>query len=276
MTRIALLALLVIAPGAALAAEPAKEEAKELVAWESSYSTVLKKAEASGQPVLFDFTTGWCPHCTRMDKTTWKDAKVAELTRKFVAGKVNCDTEKVPVARYRLTGYPTVVVADPAGDQVLRYEGYQDAAAIGKALEAYLAQADALKAAMATLRQDSGDPAANIVVGSLLASLAQHDRAADRFAKALKKSSGPELVSAAVGAARAYNATGKFKQAAKALEPAVAAAGASPPPALLLAQAETEAGLGQADAARALYERLKSEHPASPEATQAAKALGGG
>ena len=92
------------------------------IAWETSYAATIKAAADSGKPALMKFYTSWCPHCTRMEKTTWVDETVAGLAEEFVAGKINADVEKVPVKRYGLKGYPTVIVAEKGGEQVLRLE----------------------------------------------------------------------------------------------------------------------------------------------------------
>ena len=102
------LALLVSLPATA-------GEGEEPISWETSYATTMKGSEESGKPSLMKFYTAWCPHCVRMDKTTWKDEKVVKLAESFVSGKINADVDKVPVKRYRLKGYPTVIVAERGG-----------------------------------------------------------------------------------------------------------------------------------------------------------------
>ena len=233
-----------LAPLAVAAPEGAEKKAAAEetggMPWKTSYSTALKDGEAGKKPILFDFHTGWCPHCTRMDKTTWKDEKLVKLaTDSFVVAKINADVEKAPVSRYRLTGYPTVIVAEPGGDQVLRMEGYKDAAAISAALKAYLGSADKLTTAFATLRTDKKNVDALMTVGNFHASVGLHSQAGESFQKALK------------------------------------AAGDAPSAALLLALVKSEAAQGRADSANGYRDRLTKSYPGSPEANEAEKALAG-
>jgi thioredoxin-like negative regulator of GroEL len=245
--------------------------------WTTSYSASLKDAESGKKPLLLDFHTGWCPHCTRMDKTTWKDAALIELaTKHFVVAKINADVEKAPVSRYRLTGYPTVIVAEPGGDQVLRMEGYKDAAAITAALKAYLGSADQLAAAFAALRADKKDSSALMTIGRFHASVGLHAEAAESFLKALKSSTGAAAADAAGAAASSLVRAGKAGEAEKTVRQGLEVAGAAPTAALLLAAGQVETAQGRAEAARSYYQRVVSEFAASPQAAEAQKALGAG
>ena len=253
---------------------PAAEEPGGMP-WKTSYSTALKEAETGKKPILFDFHTGWCPHCTRMDKTTWKDADLIALaTKSFVVAKINADVEKAPVSRYRLVGYPTVIIAEPGGDQVLRLEGYKDAAAISATLKAYLAAADRLGPAFATLRTDKKNADALMVVGGFYGSVGLHAQAADSFLKAMKGASGSTLVSASAAAGSSLVKAGKAGEAQKVLKEGVAAAGDAPSAALLLALGQAEAAEGRADSAKTYFARVVKDFPTTPEAAEAKKALG--
>jgi thioredoxin-like negative regulator of GroEL len=266
-----LLLLAVIAPARA----EDKPAAAASMPWGTSYPAALKKAEAEKRPILFDFYTGWCPHCTRMDKSTWLDAGLIKLaTDSFVVAKINADVEKAPVSRYRLTGYPTVIIAEPGGDQVLKLEGYKDAAAISAALKAYLGAADSLRDAFAKLRTDKKDADGLLAVGAFYSSVGLHGQAAETFLKAAKGAVGEPLIRAATAAGAALVKAGKADEARKILAQGLAAAGPSAPADLLLAAGQAEAAAGKPEAARPFFDRVMTEHPGSPEAAAAAKALG--
>lgn len=247
--------------------------AQDPIAWVASYGEATKKAADAGKPLLFKFYTGWCPHCTRMDQTTWKDASLADTAKSFVAAKVNADVEKVPVNRYRLVGYPTVIVAEPGGEEILRLEGYKEAKVVQAFAKAYLEHAPAITAAHATLRTTKGDPGALCTLGDFYSTVGLAAEAADRYLDAAKKATGDMAIRARVGAGAALVRTKEYKAAAKALEPALAAAGAAPPAGLLLASGQAEAGLGDAAGARERFEKLIQLYPGAPEATAAREAL---
>jgi thioredoxin-like negative regulator of GroEL len=253
---------------------PAKEE-KALIPWQTSYATATKAAQGASKPILFDFHTGWCPHCTRMDKTTWKDPAVAKLAEKFVVAKINADVEKVPVSRYKLTGYPTVIVAEPGGEQVLRLEGYKDGPAISAALTAYLASATEIQGAFKTLASDKKNAGALLAMGDFYSKAGVHSQAADSYVKAAKTAQGPDRVRAEAGAGSALVKAGRAKEATKILTAGLAAAGPGATPGMWLAMGEAEAAQGRADAARQWFEKVVAAAPESPEAAAAKKALAG-
>ena len=104
-----------------------------LVTWQplASAATV---AASSGRPVLYDFTAAWCPPCHRLDAEAWGDAGIAgEVSRLFVPARVvdrqREDGRNPPAIeqlhqRYHVNVFPTLVVADAAGREIARMEGY--------------------------------------------------------------------------------------------------------------------------------------------------------
>lgn len=257
----------VLAQEAAPAKAPASGKAPAEMPWETSYATALKKAEAESKPILFDFYTGWCPHCTRMDKSTWKDAALIGIASKsFVSAKINADVEKAPVSRYRLMGYPTMIVATSKGEQIFRLEGYVDAAGMKRAMSAYVERQEAILAAQATLATDKKNVAAAFTLADAQAAAGIHASAADHYFRLSKNVQGDDFMRASAGAGLNMTRAGKAKEAAKILAKAQEAAGAKLSADLLYALAETEKALGNASGAKTWADRLASEHPSSPEA----------
>jgi thioredoxin-like negative regulator of GroEL len=243
------------------------------VSWETSYVSVLKRAGAEGKPILFDFHTGWCPFCTKMEKTTWIDGKVVDATKPFVAGKINCDVETVPVTRYHLTGFPTVIIADSSGEPIVRTEGYKEAATIQACLAGFAEKKDVLASALATLKKDKKNSDALLTLADFQASVGLPDQAVDGYQKVVKGSQGDVLVRAAAGAGSSLVKLGKADAAAKVLAQGVAAAGDKPSPALLLALGQCAQAQGKTDEAKGHFQRLVADHPDSPEAAEARKTL---
>lgn len=125
------LAALAVSLAAALAfpARAEEETTRGGVAFEPgtpAFSDVLAKAKAQSKPVFIDFSTEWCGWCKRLDKDTFSRPEVGEAMTAFV--NVHVDAEKgegVSLAKkYGVTGFPTLVVVDAAGDEVDRIVGY--------------------------------------------------------------------------------------------------------------------------------------------------------
>jgi thiol-disulfide isomerase/thioredoxin len=99
--------------------------------WSHDFTAALAQAKTAGRSLLIDFETTWCGPCKTMDEWIWNDADVAaRLNAAFVGVKVDGDVEKAIVARYKVTGYPTIVVVDGDGREVTRVVGYQSSKAM--------------------------------------------------------------------------------------------------------------------------------------------------
>jgi thiol-disulfide isomerase/thioredoxin len=115
------------APDDMLAPERSRPRAKTPFVWgHANLNAALAEAKASGRKVIVDFETTWCGPCKSMDEWIWTDAEVAALLNAgYVGVKLDGDVEKALVTRFAVKGYPTELVLDAAGTELLRFEGYQ-------------------------------------------------------------------------------------------------------------------------------------------------------
>lgn len=93
------------------------------IRWESSLNESMKEARAAKRPLLLDFYADWCGYCKQMDRTTYLDPTVIELSRRFVCVKVNTDKEEALTEKYEIEGLPTLVFLDSTGKEKKRVEG---------------------------------------------------------------------------------------------------------------------------------------------------------
>ncbi|MBX9567990.1 MAG: thioredoxin fold domain-containing protein [Candidatus Obscuribacterales bacterium] len=81
--------------------------------------------------VIADFYTDWCGWCKVLDKATFKDPSVeAFLAKNAVCMKVNSEDNKSGTAlsqEFEVSGWPTVIIFDPAGQEVDRISGFMPA-----------------------------------------------------------------------------------------------------------------------------------------------------
>jgi len=119
-------------PDDMLAEERPRPRAKAAFAWSHDFDAAVKQARASGKRVFIDFETTWCGPCKTMDEWIWNDAEVAAaLNAGYVGLKLDGDIEKAHVKRFGVTGYPTMVVFDPAKDTIVKkVSGYQSSAQV--------------------------------------------------------------------------------------------------------------------------------------------------
>ena len=104
------------------------------------FADVLAKAKQQGKPVFIDFFTESCGWCKRLDADVFAKAETAETMKAFVA--VRFDAEKGEGAdlakRYRVHGYPSLVVVDAEGAEIDRIGGYEPLRAFNEDLRRIL------------------------------------------------------------------------------------------------------------------------------------------
>lgn len=103
------------------------------IAWQMAASdTEVDKAFAlarqSGKPVFLYWGAVWCPPCNQVKATLFSRPDFAERTRAFVPVYVDGDkpgAQKV-AARFKVQGYPTMILFKPDGTEITRLPGEVD------------------------------------------------------------------------------------------------------------------------------------------------------
>jgi thiol:disulfide interchange protein len=95
------------------------------IKWLTSYDAALAAARQDNLPVMVDFYTGWCGWCKKLDAETYVDPQVISASAGFVSLKLDADAERTIATRYGITGFPTILFLDPAGNEIHRVVGYR-------------------------------------------------------------------------------------------------------------------------------------------------------
>jgi thioredoxin-like negative regulator of GroEL len=139
----ALAALAMVGPMAALAAPglPSTNVAWVPAAVDADIDRVMAQARAQKRPVLLYWGATWCPPCNHLKATFFNRSDFAQLSRSFVAVHVDGDRPGAQKLgdRFKVRGYPTVIVLSPVGVEITRLPGEADAEQIMAALQAALA-----------------------------------------------------------------------------------------------------------------------------------------
>lgn len=112
----------------------------EEVKWNmlSSLESVESSIKSEGKPVVIDFYADWCAQCKELDKYTYTDAEVVEMTKDFNRIKIDLTKENDEItSRFGIKGLPVVVFMGPDGKEFneLRITGFVEPEEFNKRVE---------------------------------------------------------------------------------------------------------------------------------------------
>ena len=106
----------------------------DLVTW-VDLADAAQLAASSNRPILIDFTAEWCTPCHALDAEVFRDPLLAKaINQRFVAVRIidrqredgrNPPEIEALQRRYGVRGFPTIIIADAAGAERGRMEGYR-------------------------------------------------------------------------------------------------------------------------------------------------------
>ena len=111
------------------------------VQWRTEPEAAFEEARSSGRPVMLYFTAEWCPPCHDLKAHVFPQPSFIEKSRLFVPVYLDGDQAQAQTWGEKLgvLGYPTLVVLDPDGTEILRVSGGMNLAAYEEVLETALA-----------------------------------------------------------------------------------------------------------------------------------------
>jgi thiol-disulfide isomerase/thioredoxin len=220
----------------AQAARPAAPHDGVGIAWQRALSDAdvdasFAQARAEGKPVFVYWGAKWCPPCNQLQATLFNRHDFIERSRAFVPVYVDGDSPGAQKlgARFKVRGYPSMVLFDSRGTELTRLPGEVDAEQYTQVLTLGMAAQRPVKAVLADAR--AGGDAAKALTPNDWKLLAFHSWDTDEQQTA-PKAQLPELLAQLAAACPADQA----QTAARLTLRAVAAAGAA-----AAAKAETKA-----------------------------------
>ena len=141
---------------AAAPAAPSRNVAWLTAAADADVERAFAQARAQDKPLLLYWGASWCPPCNQLKATLFNRQEFAAQSRHFVAVFVDGDrpaAQKIG-ARFKVGGYPTLVLFTPQGREITRLPGEADAPQVLSLLEAGLAGGRPIAAVLADARAD--------------------------------------------------------------------------------------------------------------------------
>ena len=129
------------------------------VAWlnaagDADIEKAFAQARAEKKPVLLYWGAKWCPPCNQLKATLFNRQDFIERSRSIVAVNIDGDlpgAQKLG-ARFKVGGYPTMVLMSPDGAEITRLPGEVDAPQVLQVLQLGLAGGRPVKAVLSDAR----------------------------------------------------------------------------------------------------------------------------
>jgi thioredoxin-like negative regulator of GroEL len=161
VARSALIATLAAGALAALApaVRAANAPAGPAVAWlsaaaDADIERAFAQARAEKKPLLLYWGAKWCPPCNQLKATLFNRADFIERSQGFVAVNIDGDlpgAQKLG-GRFKVRGYPTMILMSSEGTEITRLPGEVDAPQVMNVLQLGLSGGRPVKAVLADAR----------------------------------------------------------------------------------------------------------------------------
>jgi len=162
----AIAAALLLALGLAFGAAVAASSPATAVAWlsagtDADVDRAFAQSRAEGKPLLLYWGAKWCPPCNQLQATLFNRQDFIARSRAFVPVYADGDLPGAQRlgARFKVRGYPTLILFNARGAEITRLPGEADAPQVMQALQIGLAGGRPVKAVLADAQ--AGKPLAS-------------------------------------------------------------------------------------------------------------------
>ncbi len=94
------------------------------IEWAASLKEAFQLASEKNQPIIVEFWSDECKWCERLEDSTLAHQSVIELATSMVFVRAEAKKDTVLRKRYRIAGFPTVILMSSSGEEIDRIYGY--------------------------------------------------------------------------------------------------------------------------------------------------------
>lgn len=104
----------------------------------------IEQAKKGNKPLLIVFSAQWCPACNMLDENVWQSKKFQDQSKNVVKLVLDVDSDISwdLKERFKVGGYPTTVLTTSTLNEIGRFVGYRNEAAVSNWLKSQVALKD--------------------------------------------------------------------------------------------------------------------------------------
>lgn len=146
-------------------------------AWETSLEKALAQSKEQKKHIFVDVYTDWCGYCKQLESKVFPQENVAKELSGYVNLRINGDVFPDFIAKYKVTGYPTLLILDSEGSLIDRIVGLPSGEFLAKKLKDNLTAQSPEKIYLTALKDDPDNIQANYSLGKLYYGYGKFDEA---------------------------------------------------------------------------------------------------
>lgn len=95
--------------------------------YDNQFELALQEAKKKGALLLIDFYGIWCPPCNELNDLVFNRREFKKASQNFIQLKLDVDSPATDELsqRYKILGFPTIVITDAEGSELTRIVGYR-------------------------------------------------------------------------------------------------------------------------------------------------------
>ncbi|UCE67917.1 MAG: thioredoxin family protein [Candidatus Zixiibacteriota bacterium] len=163
-----------------------KERVPSQINFINDYDQAKSAAEKSGKPMIIDFFTDWCRWCDSLDANTYSDSLVISLSGDFIFVKIDAEIDTALAGQFGISGYPTIIIARPDGQEIDRIWGYLPSTEFYNQVQLYLQGRETLEDYLSRLEDEPENLEYLSMIGEKYTSRSMYDKAIEYYEKVVE------------------------------------------------------------------------------------------